>query len=62
MKLMRIDKPIGTNPFEILIYVLGWSSKLLFIQLIRGLMDNEVEMDGGAGDLHTLNIWRTLLK
>jgi hypothetical protein len=23
MKLMRIDKPIGTNPFEILIYVPG---------------------------------------
>jgi hypothetical protein len=23
MKLMRIDKPIGKNPFEILIYVPG---------------------------------------
>jgi hypothetical protein len=32
MKLMRIDKPIGTYPFEILIYVPGWSPKLSFYQ------------------------------
>jgi hypothetical protein len=42
MKLMRIDKPIGTDLFKVLIYVPGWSPKLSFIQLVTGMMDNDL--------------------